>query len=267
MTRLAFTIANARSGAHMLHGMMADAFDMEDLGEVFTPSGIYDPQVSKYRSFELFLKTRPDLTEVIPFGFPEQVNAALDAFFSEALAQSPKPLALANIKYGHLACLNPVIHDLLGPPYLGQWVRDGGRPVVHLVRRNLLGQHASWIKSLATQEWVDYDANATEPDTQKITLDPSDLVAKLTAAYREAQFVDGLFQGRPNSCLIYYEDLLEDGHLSRNVAQILSMLFGPYTSLPTPKTRKMSPPLEEFVTNYGAVCDVLRGTAFESMLA
>ncbi len=266
MTQLAFTIAKARSGAHMLHGMIAEAFDLQDFGEVFTPSSIYDPEIRKYRSFERFLRSRPDLTEVIPFAFPDQVDAALDAFFADALGESSKAMALASVKYGHLNCLNPAIYDLLSPPYLGKWLRDGGRPVIHLVRRNLLKQHASLEKSLTTREWVDYDSDNARPDSQQIKLETSTLVARLTAAYREVQFVDGLLQARPNSCLIYYEDILEDGHLSRNVADMLAMLLGPYKSLPSPVTRKMSPSLSALVSNYSAVCDVLRGTAFESML-
>lgn len=266
MEQFVFTISNARAGAHLLRGLLVNAFDLDDLGEVFTPSQVISAQFRETASFDTFLRTRPDLIESVPFPYRAAVDAALDAFFEAQRRTHDARYLLADIKYGHLTCLTPAIYDLLAVPYLWQWMLDSGTPIIHLVRRNLLEQYASTMKSRITDEWVDYAPHASDEKHPKITLDTRALVPKLTEAYRQIQYVDGFLQNRPRSYLIYYEDLLEDGHLSKAVADVIAGQLGPYSTLPAPITRKISPALEDYVENYGAVADTLKGTPFESML-
>lgn len=265
MDQVVFTISMARSGAHLLRGLISEAFQVTDIGEIFTPSAVVNKQFRDTQSFDLFLKSRPDLTETVPFGFGSQVDKALNSFFEHQEHNFKSQKLLADVKYGHLNCLTPALQDFSEPPYLWQWMLRSNVPIIHLVRKNLLQRYASNLKSWKTDDWVDYQTDRGF-DGEKIEIDTSYLVEKLTEAYRKIQYIDGFLKTRPNSYLIYYEDLLDHDRLSKPTADLLAGFLGPYTELPKPITRKMSPLLSEYVSNYGQVAATLTGTPFEGML-
>lgn len=179
-----------------------------------------------------------------------------------------------DIKYNQLRFISPVLWDLRDPPFLIEYMRLRGIPVLHMQRRNAL--HQALSIAIAERRGVYHNYGRTV-ETAKVAIDPDRLMAHLQWIVEEAASFRALAEGI-DVLDVYYEDLVEecnaalpDGKLrieSRLMDRIRKFL-GVYNSFSRPASLKkvIDRPYSEVLENYSAVLEAIRRSPFEQLAA
>jgi hypothetical protein len=179
-----------------------------------------------------------------------------------------------DIKYNQLRFITPVLWDLRDPPFLLEYMRLRGIPVLHMQRRNSLHQALSIAIAEARGVYHNYGRTV---DDGRVTIAPDRLLAHLQWIVEEAASFRALAHDI-DVLDVYYEDLVEecnaatpDGKLpvdSRLMDRIRKFL-GVYNSFARPKSLKkvIDRPYREVLENYEAVLQAVRRSPFEQLAA
>lgn len=263
-SRPVIVLAHARTGTHLLRGILSSSDEIDDFGEIFLPGDWPHRTGGFWEFYRDWLPADPG--RAVPT--PENRRLLFTDYLTNLDRLCSAPFMLLDVKYGGIANLNPFYHLPDQRPYLFKLFERYEIPVIHLMRRNLLQQHCSRILADETERWVvPVGADAPAPVEQSIVVDVDLLVGKLTRMALRVQFFDGYLSGYHRYLRLHYEDLLENGVLSDQTRQSIGQLLNRLISVDgTPQTRKVTPPLSSFVANYDAVEKTLKDTPFAAML-
>ncbi len=258
-------LANARTGTHLLRHILAAGDEFHDFGEIFNTA--YSP--GEPGGFWAFYRDRlqGDPERAIPTH--ENRAELFTDYIGHLDALSGAPCFLMDVKYAGVTNLNPYYHFPDRKPFLFEQLEKYDIPVIHLRRRNLLRQYCSEMLAKKTMQWTIYKgSNEHPPSGQTVTIDAGALTDNLNRLALRVEFFDACLAARERCLILHFEDLLQDGVLSRFARQSIGKLLNRTIGVEgRPQTKKISPPLNSFVANYRAVAEALAGTPYEEMLA
>lgn len=258
-----FLLANGRSGTHLLRGMLAAGFGVEDFGEAFNPD--LEPATHDYFPFLVDrVKQNPQLA-VPAIETQQQLFAG---YLDRLAAISTGRYFLLDAKYSHSHRFNPVHHDVANIPFMLAMIRDRAIPTIHLVRRNLVARRLSFLRAVHTGQWIARKPAGRAQSGAGMNVDCNRFLADLNRDLAEVRFFDNCMKGHPRLLAVYYKELLDGGEMSASVRTRLSGFLG--CNDPgriEPRTFASGEGPDEYVENHAELAARLAGTPFAEMLA
>jgi hypothetical protein len=266
-------LARQRSGTNALRDVLDSHADVFCLPEVFqaqpSPKARHEVEANYFN----FLDERRD--EVKAVLTSEEAQEGLFLEYLRFLGTfSEKPRMVVDIKYNSAHNVDAPWRDLAAEPTLFAYLRRNGIRVLNLRRRNYLRYYLSWLKTEQTRK---YHLHASGPEgevkveDEGIVIDVEEMFFRLELCQAEDRLIHRMLGGYTNYMAIEYEELFPrigappaDAVLERVAGW---MGLEPEFTKTQPRYRKQSVlPLEQAITNYGAVAEALRGTGFEHLL-
>jgi hypothetical protein len=273
LSNVTVLLARQRSGTNALRDVLDSHPQLFCLPEVFqaepSPKARHEVEANYFNFLD---ERRGEIKKVLTS------EEAQEALFLEYLrflgAFSDKPRIVVDVKYNSAHNVDAPWRDLAAEPTLFAYIRRNGIRVLNLRRRNYLRYYLSWLKTEQTRK---YHLHASGPDgavkveDEGIMLDVDEMFFRLELCQAEDRLIHRMLGGYPNYMAIEYEELFPrlgappaDAVLERVAAW---MGIDPEFKKSQPRYRKQSVlPLEQAITNYGAVAEALRGTEFEYVL-
>jgi LPS sulfotransferase NodH len=256
-----FVLAEPRSGGNALRAAISAADAAQDFGEVFNPA----LATASPNHFAVYLRAA---------AFPQQLwtlssNEARSLFFGylDWLAdQSTAEVGAIGLTYSQLRLLDWPATSVDAEPHLLQLIKECRFPIVHLARRDWIAQHASVLLAKGTGVWVQDEAVDPRP-THPVTVDIAALLREFHSRAASEILLTRWLAGYPLCRAFAYESAFRFGDVDaglRESLQHLGLSLSP--KLPVP-TRKIAPPVKEFVDNFDEVMTRLKGTPYEWLRA
>jgi hypothetical protein len=273
LSNVTVLLARQRSGTNALRDVLDSHPQLFCLPEVFqaqpSPKARYEVEANYFNFLD---ERRGEIKGILT---SEEAHEALFLKWLEHLGSfSEKPQMVVDIKYNSAHNVDAPWRDLAAEPTLFAYIRRHGIRVLNLRRRNYLRYYLSWLKTEQTRK---YHLHASGPDgavkveDEGVELDLDEMFFRLELCRNEDQLIHRMLGGYANYMAIEYEELFPrigeppaDAVLE-SVAEWMGI--GPDFTKTQPRYRKQSVlPLEQAITNYGAVAEALRGTEFEYVL-
>jgi hypothetical protein len=273
LSNVTVLLARQRSGTNALRDVLDSHPEVFCLPEVFqaqpSPKARHEVEANYFNFLD---ERRGEIKGVLT---SEETQEEL---FLEYLAHlgsfSEKPQMVVDIKYNSAHNVDAPWRDLAAEPTLFAYIRRNGMRVLNLRRRNYLRYYLSWLKTEQTRK---YHLHASSPDgtvkveDEGIMLDVDEMFFRLELCQAEDRLIHRMLGGYPNYMAIEYEELFPrlGAPPADAVLESVSAWMGidPEYKKSQPRYRKQSVlPLEQAITNYGAVAEALRGTEFEYVL-
>jgi hypothetical protein len=273
LSNVTVLLARQRSGTNALRDVLDSHPQLFCLPEVFqaqpSPKARHEVEANYFNFLD---ERRGEIKKVLT---SEEAQEALFLEWLEYLGTfSEKPQMVVDIKYNSAHNVDAPWRDLAAEPTLFAYVRRHGIRVLNLRRRNYLRYYLSWLKTESTRKYHLHASGpngAVEVEDEGIELDLDEMFFRLELCRNEDQLIHRMLGGYANYMAIEYEELFPrigeppaDAVLER-VAEWMGI--GPDFTKSQPRYRKQSVlPLEQAITNFGAVAEALRGTEFEYVL-
>lgn len=238
-------VTQQRSGSRFLSTMMASDPDVMPLGECFQNTS------KNAESFLNYLVQNAAAQNAMAWG--SFYRKAWQSYIAEQKqTRSGRRSTLSFIlMYNQLDFLPKIFLDFIFEKY----------QVVHLVRENLLRRHVS---NFLNSQRLTPAHRKVQAELTTCTLPVDDIVKNLDASASAIAAVRNMLVDR-EVMEVRYEDLAsrEGSHHARLVADFVDIGQYPLTT----DLKQTNPfPLRSMLTNFDEVSDVLRGTAYESLL-
>ncbi|APF39517.1 FkbM family methyltransferase [Chelatococcus daeguensis] len=254
-------VARQRSGT----GALGSLLDWRNhpqfyyLGEIFHPDGLGD----RHNYFtHLRDYVREDPLNALAQNAPQNFRRFLATFAGEGRTLLP------DVKYDSLHSLNGPWHAPLARPWLLEFARAEGAPIIHLTRRNLLEVFVSGLLAAANQVW--HTVDAAEVTIRSAVVDIPKLLRFIDGMQRERQVIEQWLDGHQPLVALDYQEMFDaQGLLASERADEIARAFGvdPLAQR-RPSLVKQAPwSLTESIRNYDEVAKALAGTPHAWMLA
>jgi hypothetical protein len=266
-------LARQRSGTNALRDVLDSHPDLFCLPEVFqaqpSPKARHEVEANYFN----FLDERRDQVKGVLTSEETQEELFLD-YIRFLGSFSEKPQVVVDIKYNSAHNVDAPWRDLAAEPTLFAYIRRNGMRVLNLRRRNYLRYYLSWLKTEQTRK---YHLHASGPDgevkveDEGIMVNVEEMFFRLELCQAEDQLIHRMLGGYPSYMAIEYEELFPRIG-APPTDEVLEQVAGwlgiePDFTKSQPRYRKQSVlPLEQAITNYGAVAEALGGTEFEYVL-
>lgn len=257
---LGLLVARQRSGT----GALGSLLDRQNhpqfyyLGEIFHPEGLGD----RHNYFtHLVDYVREDPLNAMAQNAPQNFRRFLATFAGEGRTLLP------DVKYDSLHSLNGPWHAPLVRPWLLEFARAEGAPIIHLTRRNLLEVFVSGLLAAANKVW--HTADAADVKIRSAVVDIPKLLRFIDGMQREREVIEQWLDGhRPLVTLDYQEMFDAEGLLARDRADEIARAFGadPITQRRPSFVKQAPRDLTESIRNYDEVARALAGTPHAWML-
>lgn len=253
-------VARQRSGTGAL-GSLLDRRNHPQfyyLGEIFHPEGLGD----RHNYFtHLSDYVREDPLNAMAKNAPRNFRRFLETFAEEGRTLLP------DVKYNSLHTLDGHWHAPLARPWLLEFARAEGAPVIHLTRRNLLEVFVSGLLAAANKIW--HTADAAEAKIRSAIVDVPKLLRFIDDMQREQEVIERWLGGhRPLVTLDYQEMFDAEGLVARERANEIARAFGadPITQRRPSFVKQAPRSLAQSIGNYAEVERALAGTPHAWML-
>ncbi len=253
-------VARQRSGT----GALGSLLDRQNhpqfyyLGEIFHPEGLGD----RHNYFtHLRDYVREDPLNAMAANAPQNFRKFLGTFAEEGRTLLP------DVKYNSLHSLNGHWQAPLARPWLLEFARAEGAPVIHLTRKNLLEVFVSGLLAAANKIW--HTADAAEAKIRSAVVDIPKLLRFMDDMQREQGVIERWLGGhRPLVTLDYQEMFDAHGLLAREKADEIARAFAadPITQRKPSFVKQAPRSLAESIRNYDEVERALAGTPHAWML-
>lgn len=257
---LGLLVARQRSGT----GALGSLLDRQNhpqfyyLGEIFHPEGLGD----RHNYFtHLVDYVREDPLNAMAQNAPQNFRRFLATFAGEGRTLLP------DVKYDSLHSLNGPWHAPLVRPWLLEFARAEGAPIIHLTRRNLLEVFVSGLLAAANKVW--HTVDAADVKIRSAVVDIPKLLRFIDGMQREREVIEQWLDGhRPLVTLDYQEMFDAEGLLARDRADEIARAFGadPITQRRPSFVKQAPRDLPESIRNYDEVARALAGTPHAWML-
>jgi len=254
-------IATQRSGT----GALGSVLDRKNhpqfyyLGEIFHPGGIGDRH--NYLTHLLdYIREDPRnaLAEAAPRNFER---------FLATLSEEGRTLVL-DVKYDSLHSLNGPWQSPIARPWLLEYARAEGAPIIHLTRRNFLEVFVSGLLATANKVWHATDAAAVQ--IRSAVVDVPELLRFIDDKQRELEMIEQWLKGHRPLVTLDYGDMFDaEGLLAREHANAIARAFEtePITQRRPAFVKQAPRSLTESIENYREVEQALSKTPHAWMLA
>lgn len=260
-------LARQRTGTNALRSVLDTHPDIHCFGEIFKfeEKTSADP-LTRAGNYFTFLEQycAADITRAFPDRH-EQIFADYRAYLTGLTA---KRLTLVDVKYNsthHISAVWRAIAD----PTLFTLIKTSGVAVLHLTRRNLLRCVLSHLKGRASNTFH-APVGTPPPQDTGVTVPPIWLKHQLQRWADEDRQVAWTFREHPHYKHVEYTDLFPDasGAMAGPALVDLAAWFGLENVFVNRAglQKQSSLPLDQTITNFEEVRDVLRGTPFEFCL-
>lgn len=254
-----FIVGRARSGTTVTRKALctAGAFDCDE---------IMHPLHRNQRRFYAWLlpKIAEDPTLIHPARHVPMFHDFI-AYLHELGGDAP--LAI-DLKYGDLSVLPAISLLLKRNNFLPNYLNNHQKCVIHIMRRNKLRVVCSETAALKTGVWGSNRAKEVHRGRTQIELSAQDLVGRIEDLIEKDPCVSDMLQNNPNYSKIFYEELFgADGNFSSLAVDIMSNAMGrDLGNLKPGKVKVNTLALEEWISNYAEIAEVLRATEHGWML-
>lgn len=262
-------VARPRSGTHLLRELLGQVPGLWCFGEIFHN----DPTQGDYLYWPYYarrLAEQPELAWKKHTHMVELWNGYCNFLAQQAQAQQAGATRyLATVNYNSLHSLDSCWRNLYDSPTFFKAANTADTSVIHLVRANVLRTLVSELRARQSGVWH-LHANDHNTRIGAVHVDTRNLLKELETRELEITTVRRWLQGFGQQLELQYESLLAEGGNGLHPAvsvQLAKFLGCASSDFASPKLRRTAgSSLEQDVINFEEVCNILRGTRFESFL-
>ena len=255
-----------RSGTTAFRQALASNRKIASLGEIFH-SNFENDAFSFHKFYLSQVQGNPELAlpspenrETLFLGFLDYLNTRLK------LADKPDRVLLLGVNYNSIHSLNYYWQNPCSPPHMLSLFRKMGIGVIHIRRLNILETLVSEARARKSGIWH-MKAGAEQPPVP-VELNTRTLLAELEERTLEIRLLRQWLA--PGKVLeLTYEEIFEpDNRLSQAVLGKCAAFLGvpPQFEASVNYRRTGFSDLRQAISNYGAVAELLSGTAFARFL-
>jgi LPS sulfotransferase NodH len=258
--------AQQRSGTTVLQRTMSGSPLIHTFGEIF-----HDKHYkNKKKDFNFFNYREKIFASHPELSFPNfQNQARLWYEYLENLGIGcQKEYFILDIKYNSWHHLSGVWQGILDIPNGLKMVKQKSIPVVHVIRKNIFLQYLSSKYAQKARTWhVGEKLKTKEVPAITLSIDPRDCLLRMKRSEEQTRLYKNWLKDYPQTCILFYEDMFENGLLSNQTLQKLNELMGRELEIPeTPALKKIVKKPEQVVENKEEVLAFFKDSPYEEMV-
>lgn len=253
-------IARQRSGTGLLNSLHARHRGLMALAEIFHPMNLGQ----KYNYFTFVrerLQTDPDA--FMPGRREENLLGFLDSLSPERGERLP----CIDVKYSSLHHVNGEWHSPLATPWIVQFARARGCPIIHLKRANFVETFVSGQLADANQVW--HTSNLGDIKIRSVPVDPGNLLSYLASTGKEVDLVTEWLSGHRPLVELEYATMLEaDGAITESAccAMAEALGVGSFQERSAPIVKQSPATLRDSIANFDEIVAALSSTPYAWMI-
>lgn len=176
-----------------------------------------------------------------------------------------------DVKYECMHVVYKAWHAAREIPIPLQLIREHQWHAINVTRRNHLRRYVSNARAMTTGIYH-REKDAEEFNTQKVRVEPADLLFKFRAFDEAYDKVAEYFADYENFMEVDYDDLFEEhegaSRFSPSIVESVSNMLGVSNEFDAaPRESKVTTStMADIIDNYDEVCEILSGTEYESLL-
>jgi hypothetical protein len=254
--RLAILLCHGRSGSTLLKNLLSSHPGIVCTGEIANLNATPVARAAFHPYRVSTLSERPGL--ILPT--KENVETLLDGYLSYLISEFDATRyidrrILIDLKYSHIAGLCNWWYSITFRPWIATYFRKRKIPIVHLYRRNVFAAVASNHRANSQGLWNTTDAGAVKKG--QTTVDRDEMLVELYGLSAEIKAWKFFTRNMRHVTLRYEEFAALDDDGRRRLTKLAAFLEGPSAWTPKePKMQKVSPPVEQYVSNYAELADL-----------